>query len=492
MRLRLHMWVIEARLAGLLLAERALMDRLLILTLYAVFCLASIETYLDGVSLTPIAWAIVIFAIVAGWTAVSLASEGPVSDRPVALDLAGREGLRNLLENVGADVHRPVPRHASLVLSPILWRSFGCDPGSLRNDKSTIVIPAGCLMVWSVFDFRCYVANSLVRTPSPRWFRYARVALHKLNQECFQHAAARRTGRRVRLAGWFLRHHVTLLNNWELLAEIEADRRTARCYGASTVADWLQRYYLSAISVPACLNAIVAPSAARGQLLPVAESCRVYHNLMEPNWLTSLRAEMTKAERATPKPVALSAIAIRLGALQNTAEVAHANDPRPAASLFEDLPSLEETAVRNELGKLPDPFSRGAVEDLGGSILIPQMQEEVARNAKMLAGCRPPDIPDLIQRAPELAASYCEDRQFLLAPAQRQAMIPNLLTAFLAVELVKENWQVSYSVEEGLTLRNGRRRLNPHDTVQRLAKGELSRQEFLATIAPADPSPPAA
>jgi hypothetical protein len=279
-----------------------------------------------------------------------------------------------------------------------------------------------------------------------------------------------------------------LVTGWEILADIEADRRVAGRYGASNVADYVQRYYLAEISVPACLNSVVAPAASRGQLLPIAESCRLYHTQMEPNWLASLRGQMNKAERGNPKQVGLSPVLIRLGALQNAAEVAAASDPRPATTLFQDLLYLEEATLRNELGSLP-PLQRGAVEQLGISVLIPQMREEVDRNAKVLAGRKLFDIPDLIGRAPELAASYCEHRGYLLAPVQRQAMIPHLLIAFLATELMKQGWQVTFTVEAGLTLQSGARRINPFDTIRRLSKGELSAQEFLTIVRPEAPSP---
>jgi hypothetical protein len=472
------------QLAALLVLQGVLLSPLviLILTTYIYGAL------LQGIGAAPfIVGVALIVTMAAIWNMARFGTDEALSTPPLLMELDREQGLQTLIREIATDTGR-VSRRAALVLSPRIWYSLACDAARLRNDKSRLVIPIGCLGIWSVFDFSCYTAHSLVRRRTPWIVHRAKIALYTLGLERFQDVVSHRTHVRARLVNKLGATYSRLVTGWELLADIEADRRIAGRYGASTVADYLQRSYLAEISVPACLNSVLAPAASRGQLLPIAESCGLYHAQMEPNWLASLRGQMSKAERGNPKQVGISPVLVRLGALQNAAEVTHAADPRPATTLFQDLPYLEEATLRNELGSLP-PLQRGTVEQLGVSVLIPHLREEVARNAKLVAGRKLSDIPDLIGRAPDLAASYCEHRGYLLAPIQRQAMIPHLLAAFLATELMKQSWQVSYTVEAGLTLHFGTRRINPFDTIRRLSKGELSAQEFLVLIDPEVPSP---
>src|SRR5439155_12377472 len=127
------------------------------------------------------------------------------------------------------------------------------------------------------------------------------------------------------------------LTEWHLLADIEADKRIAKTYGASAIADWIQRSALANVSVAICLASVVEPAAARGQLLPIAEACRAWHNLIEPQWGAALTSEMRAAERKD-RQGGLNTLVIRLGALQRTGGTSAPYDPRPSATLFENLP----------------------------------------------------------------------------------------------------------------------------------------------------------
>jgi len=180
----------------------------------------------------------------------------------------------------------------------------------------------------------------------------------------------------------------------------------------------------------------------------------------------------------------VSALLIRLGALQDSAGTSVAYDPRPAAALFPNLPEMEEAALRNESTSLPADLRRVAVEEIGTAVVLPQMQEEVSRNAELFAERFAADLPELIQRAPELAASYRQAPAHLLSKTQREASVPWLLAAFLTSSLVREGWQAQYTVEEGLSLGNGKRRIHPETVVRELTSGELSAAAYQALLAP--------
>jgi hypothetical protein len=264
---------------------------------------------------------------------------------------------------------------------------------------------------------------------------------------------------------------------------MEADSRVAAIYGASAVADWIQKSVLAELTVPDCLRGVVEPAIARGQLLPIADTCKAWHRGVEPQWVEALRAQMTEAERVSAGDGGpMSTVLVRLGVLQGHGNSRDLYDPRSALSVVEEVSALEEAVVRNEVESVPPHLQRTDIQALGILVLIPQMQEEVVRNSLILDGRSISDIPGFVGDMRNLAVSYREDSRYLLAPSQRETVIPYLLTAFLAVELARRGWEVGYTVEEGLSLNQGDLRVNPDSVVQKLAAGEMSREEFLAAI----------
>jgi hypothetical protein len=193
-RLRLNLWLIQAKVAAVLVADGLFFDPVLILIVYLLVCVALMESYLDSFRLRPLAWFILILLAVVIRKLVRFGLEEPVGDLPLPLDLGGQPGLRDFLWTIASEIRYARPRHASLVISPVIWRAFGCDPASVRTNGSTIVIPIGCLALWSIFDFRCYIAHSLVRRRLPRWLWHAQRSLpperRKAHQSIRHHSSA--------------------------------------------------------------------------------------------------------------------------------------------------------------------------------------------------------------------------------------------------------------------------------------------------------------
>src|SRR5207245_556815 len=153
--------------------------------------------------------------------------------------------------------------------SPAMWRSYGCDASRLRENAKSITIPIGCLAIWSILDLCCYVGHCAVyRRPRGWLFDPARRALTRLAAERFQDAVKRISSLRVRNVERLTNAFGGRLTEWHLLADIEADKRIAKTYGASAIADWIQRSALANVSVAICLASVVEPAAARGKLLP--------------------------------------------------------------------------------------------------------------------------------------------------------------------------------------------------------------------------------
>jgi hypothetical protein len=81
---------------------------------------------------------------------------------------------------------------------------------------------------------------------------------------------------------------------------------------------------------------------------------------------------MRAAEHKNPK-AGLNALVIRLGALQYTGSANAPYDPRPSTTLFENLSSLENAALRNEAPSLPADLHRTEIAEIGSAVLLPQM-----------------------------------------------------------------------------------------------------------------------
>jgi hypothetical protein len=106
------------------------------------------------------------------------------------------------------------------------------------------------------------------------------------------------------------------------------------------------------------------------------------------------------------------------------------------------------------------------------------MREEVERNQVALRARSIADLPDLVCDIPSLAAIYRAHPGFLLAPIQRQALIPWLLGAFLTVELERAGWKVGFSVGLGTTMERDGRTVYPHKIVGELRAKKMSREAY--------------
>jgi hypothetical protein len=367
------------------------------------------------------------------------------------------------------------------VLSPVAWRLFGCSAATLRTNESSIVVPIGCLGIFSIFDLKCELAHARTRCRSRLIIPACERSRRKLKPFAGQPHAFRD---RPRWQSWAIaRIEAACQSNlalWDLFADLQADRKLASQYGSFAVSSWIQRSQLAYFSVRECVAERIVPLAEEGILVSVSESCRAFHALFENEWLASLRKQMVENER---KPEVVSPVLLRLGALQHGLQTAGGQDPRSATTLFDELAELEESVARSEIGIAARiPLQRSEPQQFAEAVLIPLMKKEVTRNGHLVGDWTVADLPGLIERKHELSLAYVPDPRFLFASEQREALIPGLFTSFLAAQLVAIGWMPSHSDEEGLTLSLGERSIRPDDTVHALLAGEISREGFLRLI----------
>jgi hypothetical protein len=477
MRMRFAIWKIEAKLTGMVLMEA------LPLTLALTFLAAELGAICVYLFVVPLAivfklWctaAAIAFGLVLYRNLWSVLEDS--NDEPLRESLDAWPELESTVRDLARELRRPVPESAAFVLSPVVWRRFGCVPARLQS-RGEISIPIGCLGVWPVLSLRCHIGHALVRRQPRGWLFYViRKSLTRLALES-REAAARRLRpikpRRLILA------YLNLLMHWDILADTEADARIAPLLEASAVATWICQTQLAGQVATQCLRRIIQPAAERGVLLPIAASCAAFYSLMEPGWLAAVEAERVKAQRAKAANPFLGTLMIRLRVLPGGPARVH--DPRPAVSLLPALDSLEEKLLRHEaaLGRLE--LRRAAMDEIAEAVLLPMMREEVERNAAALKGRTAADVPDLLRDVPALAAAYRPDPRYLLGPQQRKTLVPGLLSAFLTLELERRGWRAGYTVPPGLIVEKEGRTVCPNQLMAALSKGGMSREAFLKLL----------
>jgi hypothetical protein len=476
--MRFAIWKIEAKLTGMLLMEA--LPLALVLALLAGE-LGAICVYLFVVPLALVfkLWctaAAIAFGLVLYRNLWSVLEDS--RDEPLREPLGAWPELESTVRDLARELGQPVPKAAAFLLSPVVWRRFGCVPARSQS-RGEISIPIGCLGVWPVLSLRCHVGHALVRRQPRGWLFYAvRKSLTRLALE-IREAAARRL--RPIKPQRLIRAYLILLMHWDVLADTEADARIAPVLGASAVATWICQTQLAGQVARQCLRRIIQPAAERGVLLPIAASCAAFYTMMEPGWLAAVEGERVKAQRSkaafSPFPGALM---IRLRVLLGGP--ASVYDPRPAASLLPALDSLEEKLLRHEAALGRRTLRRAAMDEIAEAVVLPMMREEVERNAAALEGRTAADVPDLLRDVPALAAAYRPDPRYLLGPQQRKALVPGLLSAFLTLELERRGWRAGYTVPPGLIVEKDGRTLCPNQLMAALSKGGMSREAFLKLL----------
>jgi len=472
---RFALWKIEAKLLALVLLKP--LTSTLALSL-GVAEFAGIGTFMWGASLATffrileIATAILFAAILYG----NLSEREERRDEPLREPLDAWPGLESMARDMARQLQRPVPKSAAFSLSPVAWRCCGCDPMRAR-ERGEITIPAGCLQIWPVMSLRCHIGHALVRRRPKAWLFYAvRRSLTGLERA----APAQLTIRPSALmAQPLMLRYFMLLVQWNALADIQADARMASLLGGSAVATWICQTQLAGEVAQQFLTRIVYLAAERGVVVPIAATFAVAYGSFEPGWLAMVEAGRVQGQRSQPGNPFLAPLLVRLAVLSGGPGSVH--DPRLAATILPNLGELEERLLRREALLGDRPLRRASIGELA-DVLVPIMLEEVERNATALEGRSLADLPELVRNIPLLAEAYRPRPGYLLGLAQRKALVPGLLAAFLTVELQRRGWRANYTIPPGLIMERDGRTVCPYAVVASLGKGEISSEAFMELL----------
>ena len=403
------------------------------------------------------------------------------TDSPILLPLESEPLLSKLVEATEKEANCRIAKPVWLVLSPSVWRPHGCDVPIVRDTLGGTVIPVCCLDIWSVTDLKCHLALNALRPRLPRWlFRSARSVRMRLQADV--HAErVNGMGNPAPVSQWIAARMAGASIAWNFLADLEAAEKAASAYGAETIADWRQRDQLAQGLIPDCLITVIEPAFTAGSILPITSICKIMHDGIEPTWRTAVFDEVAAAERRGDLRGA-SPIAAQLTHLRYTDNSFARHDPRPASTLFTNLPAIAEAVLRNEMPSIPGELRYAGTEEIAELVILPRMRRDLQRNADLLAGCTLHSLPGLAQRVKELATSYKPDPPQMRTTDLLEFETTQLLDAFLTIQLLAEGWQLSYAFGNGLLLHRKDQELRPSAVIAQLISGEMTADQFLAIL----------
>lgn len=483
MRLRFTILGLELKLLGLLVAELVFLNpaALVLIVEFPLF-LYLLWVLEGGLYFRPIGIYILILVAAVIIRKRQHGPDKPSTDPPLKKRLNADPTLDAFVRGVASRLRKPAPQNTMLCLSPVAWRPFGPDLRKSQILGRELALPIGCLGVWSIAEFEAYVARIVVLHRGPCWlFRVVESAIERLSAEQYQVHLQRATNWLVRARGRALQKYLETTSAWHFHADLEADLRAAEEFGAEAVISLAYKTELANLLVPLFITEVVEPALEKQALLPIAESYAAFAAAADPHWRDTVDAGLRDMDKSTEW--GSGSLLARLAVLSNLPPRIAMQDPRTASNVFTRFPELEREVAINEFGRpLVESANPVSTTDWASLAVIPQLRDEVARNEEILGGKTRLDIPDLLRGKDDLAAKYRTNPKFLLAHSQKQARIPYLLGAFLALNLADEQWAVSYNMAEGIQLRMGHREIQPFMLVEQLNTQMISDEEFLDTV----------
>lgn len=480
MRLQWAIWKTEAKLLALLLVEELLSPLPAILIINLPIYLVLVWMLYGSIQTGPLLVYLIAFVAAILGPRLFSGPGAPQPDPPLFRPLVEDPALTAWTASLAARIHRAAPARSALTLAPVPWQEFGADLTQTRRDKTLLPLPVACLALWSLPELEAHLARHLLARPGPAWLHNAvdrAILCH--TAEHLQTANNDRPITRIRAI--LLGAYLDTRNVWRYLTDLQSDLRAARLLGPAPITSLAYKAELATALVPAFLTTEILPALDQHALLPIAESYAAYASTVDPFWQDSVDEALARITRDPGQPT--SALVARLAALQAIPAAVAMHDPRPVTDLFADFPALEQAVAANELSAerihaaTPIPLA-----DAARLAILPRLQGELNRNRHIVDGQTRFDIPSLLHRKAEFAAAYKPPANLLLDAVQRQGQIGWLLAAFLTLDLITQQWEISYQPPGGIQLRQGPRELQPFVLVEQLSSGEVTEAEFLEAI----------
>lgn len=225
-------------------------------------------------------------------------------------------------------------------------------------------------------------------------------------------------GASARINGWALQSYRSALAHFDLLSNIEADLRVSARYGATATYTYIaETSWLDSVT-PHRIQDYVVPMLNAGFLLQPSDACS--HSFRaQAHLFTGFLHFVLKRNTIREK----LPITIRLSAVLRSSSGPEVIDPRPASTLVNDLPGLEEAALRLQFG-IPSTYRlrQGSWADFMQRVIMPHMQAKLARNRDLFTGLNVEDLPGLLRQCESLAPRCRSHPSHLASAAEKRKL----------------------------------------------------------------------
>jgi Zn-dependent protease with chaperone function len=263
-----------------------------------------------------------------------------------------------------------------------------------------------------------------------------------------------------------------LILYWKLLTRITqyiSRRQEFRCdelacyvAGSQSLAEGLCNIHRAAATFGAYWSHVVAPVAANGFRPPLADG---YARFMTAPAIAKAAAAALETQLAGGAADPLNShppLNARLEKARSLAIPARHNDERPAVTLIDDLPSLEQLLLKK---LAPDVNVAGLKsihwDSAGAEVYIPLWRSMTAPLQPLLAQRTVSALPDALSLLPELTNRIPDPPGTLLTREQRMGRAVEALSYMLTLTLVDHGWQLYlqpgqfYLERDGVKLESG-------------------------------------
>ena len=269
--------------------------------------------------------------------------------------------------------------------------------------------------------------------------------------------------------------------------EFSADRLAARTVGAQITIQGLQKVHSYGPAFQAYFQQEFTPVLNGGYLPPMIQG---FERFLRSSRIASLVArseqEQMRVDQTNPYDTHPS-LKQRVEALKDLPP-GSPHDARPASVLLPDLPDLETSLLQTILAKpetLPT-LKEIAWDEVLEKVYLPAWTKSVATYAGILKDLTPSQIPQaareverwftLVARAGKLLPPGITVQQ--VTRDNQIQIVNNAVGAGLIVTLQEQGWQAVNTPGENILLRKDGRHFEPFSIFYRLARTELSADEW--------------
>lgn len=453
-----------------------------------------------------------LFRICLGCWAVCLLIGVPIwmhhllADQPEEMSVGSRimalqqlPGLQAVVATEAKQLSRLAPEIVVMTAGPLhdqqdVW-TVARDTSELRR---SIEIPIGPFALWSVLDLRCHVAHALLRPKPPRLV--ARLLLAQLQDYAAMLSVRQALGEAAPIAKLWLalgNSLYQLAHRWNLVADIETDRKVAKLYGQDAVTSWMQRWWVGENALLWIWESMVVESALRGFVPPFLRDLRLLEaNRDDDTEQVASSANTGPNGPGNPDPHAEDPVVVnlrvRMQVLAIDRDMPSAMDPRHAIDLLEDIAkwerrvsvwALERRATASASGTSDEALQSISWTEYPECVILPCVTEDVHRNAALFANKTLVDLPSIAQNAGASIPLLVVGDQ-LLDDEGKALHFSRCLESFLITELIRRGWRADFVFNERFLLRRAEDRLEvfPGKLVESLVKQQMDESDFARAV----------